>query len=101
MVAFAQIFFRAATVGDALHLLRLMVRPLDSGTRALSMELWLPTLVCATAALLVGTGLHLAIWRRLTRGASVLPNWATYAVVMLAIVLLASTGGGQFIYFKF
>ncbi len=99
LVSFAQIFFRAATFADAVRMLRLIARPL--GARALPAELALPTLVCATTALAAGSGLHVQLWRLVTRGAAPPPRWAAYAVGMLGVVLLASAGGGQFIYFKF
>ncbi|GLQ48017.1 alginate O-acetyltransferase [Dyella lipolytica] len=106
MVCLALIFFRAPTVSSAVEVIRGIAHHQFSTKipPSIGHDVLIPALVAAVIAFDLGTG-YLGLNRlgTLIAGTSNSSNrrWISYGTALLIILLLASTGGGEFIYAKF
>lgn len=96
-VSFTQEFVRASTISGGLHELGRLTRaasPGDWADAGIPARIWLLALVGGATALLVGAGVSLRPLKRLALSAP----WLSYALALIAIVLLSVSDGRPFIY---
>ena len=103
MMSFSQIFFRSATWGQAISILKQILGltpsgPLDVGN--IGVEVVAAACVSAAIALYVGAGSP-GVDRLAARLGKVAPVWLQYGVCLFLLSALSSGGGGRFIYGQF
>lgn len=106
MVCFALVFFRAPSVTSALDVLRGIanLQFAQAAAPSIGFDILAPALLAAVIAFELGTGYlrtEKFCQKLLSSDGASLARWATYGVATLAIILLATTSGGEFIYARF
>jgi alginate O-acetyltransferase complex protein AlgI len=97
-VALAQLFADAPSLRDGGHLLAsIFTWTTTAESKVLPFETWMPLLLSASIAVLMGTGLLGAFVSRW----SFVPSWLAYALLLLAILLLSVNDSRPFMYVMF
>jgi D-alanyl-lipoteichoic acid acyltransferase DltB (MBOAT superfamily) len=103
LMSFSQIFFHSSTWGEAVSILKQVLRVAPSGPAGWSeipLNVTVPAWICMGVALYVGAGAPGA-WGRAQSIGSVAPQWLQYGVCLFLLSVLATEGSGQFIYGQF
>jgi D-alanyl-lipoteichoic acid acyltransferase DltB (MBOAT superfamily) len=104
LVVLAWVFFRAASMKDALYILRKIAKHPFTGS-ALTERFGLPEAMIAAGAILLLEAVHLLHQRTNARewlaSRSVWVRWPAYYALILAIAFLTKPGTQEFIYFQF